>query len=143
MVISYPKNEQRSFSPHSLEIRVDGLRKAALRKGSEVEIKFPENKTITLKSGMLCKLEFQGTAGEKYIVQGNWYFRNSGIFTTASLIIFVVVMNLVLPEFESGDVLKYLAAILIGLIFLLGFFHFFSNLCKLELVKVDGKDQIY
>ncbi len=140
MIISYPKNEKHSFSPHSFEVRVDGLRKATLKKGGEVEIKFPVNRIITLKSGMLCKLEFQGIAGEKFTVQGNWYLRNSGILTNALLVIFIVAINLVLPGFDSESIWKYIATIIIGLIILLGFFHFFSKLCKIELVRVDSRN---
>ncbi len=136
MIIAYPKSNKNSFSPHQLEVRINGQRKGALQKGKEVEIKFPENKTITLKSGMLCKLEFQGMAGNRFQIEGNWYFRNSGFITSALMVIYIIAMNLILIRFSFQEIWKYLAAIIISLLFFVGCFNFFSKKCKFELVEI-------
>ncbi|ARN79139.1 hypothetical protein BST97_14735 [Nonlabens spongiae] len=103
----------------------------------EVEIKFPENKTITLKSGMLCKLEIKGMAGNRYEVEGNWYFRNSSFLTSALVVIYIITMNLILMRFDSQGIWKYVITIIISLLFFVSIFNFFSKLCKFELVEMN------
>lgn len=137
MIIAYPKSDKNSFSPQQLEVRINGQRKGALQKGKEVEIKFPENKTITLKSGMLCKLEFQGTVGKRFQIGGNWYFRNSGFITSTLIVIYIITMNLILIRFSYQEIWKYLTAIIVSLLFFIGCFNFFSKRCKFELLEID------
>jgi len=137
MIIAYPTSKDYAFSPYALEVRIEGQRKAALKKDSEVKIQFPENKTITVKLGGICKYEFKGSVDDVYEVQGNWYFKNSRILNTIFFISYGILFHVIASLFDSTSVWKYLLVIVVCLAVFMGSLNFFGRLCRFQLKKVN------
>ena len=134
MKIVYPDYSRSIFPMSVLEVRVDGLRKGAIAPGKEIEIDYPEKKTVAIKLGLIAKHEFLAADGATYRIKDNWGLRNFS-WVSFAMVLLVPVLISVFIDFDKEN----WWLIMLAIISIYPIFYFVlirSRMLKIEVEKV-------
>jgi hypothetical protein len=110
MIINYPDYSRKNVYSYPLEVRVNNLRKGELKPGSRIEVRYAEKSRVTIKLGLIAKIQLDRPENKTYTIAKTWWLCN---FSWVNLL-FTIVSILLISLSTSHTLVFY--AVIVGVV---------------------------